>query len=96
MIGKYIRLQWGGIVLWDSLAPISHAQMAELLAKIPGDAPISAGMVQTVDGMLTCHGESTSLGLRSLPEDTEVLRCQLGFDRGVAVAHAAAAKGSGA
>jgi hypothetical protein len=78
MPSKYIRLQWAGFVVWDAMAPLSHAQVAQQLA-VPGDWVISAGFVERRGVSLVCGGESTSLGMRALPDDTEHLRAQLGL-----------------
>ena len=64
---------------------IHHDAMAEALNRIKNQThgdwhrvfrqPVSAGFI-SAEG--TCYGESVTLGLKSRPEDTELLRRQMG------------------
>lgn len=78
-VSKYVRMQWAGFIVWDVMAPLSHAQVARAL-DLPGDGVISAGFVErTSGGEFVCRGESASLGLKALADDTWLLRAQLGL-----------------
>jgi len=64
---KYIRTE-GGFILFSE--PMMHSEVRPT-AKI-----ISAGFYSTSGGV-QCFGESISLNLKSLPEDSELLAIQL-------------------
>lgn len=68
---KYIRFEdeFGRpeFVLFSS--SILHVRIADALRSLLGN-PISAGHVTQVRG---CHGESETLRIKALPEDTELL-----------------------
>jgi hypothetical protein len=85
MVSKYIRMQWAGFIVWDAAAPLSHSQVARAL-DLPGDGVISAGFVERQGAALVCTGESTSLGMKALPDDTKHLQAQMGFFGGMATA----------
>jgi hypothetical protein len=70
---KYIRTKQEGFILWSARDLVTHAEMARKLCKGRDDT-ISAGFVSH---KLECFGESLSLGLSSLPSDTEDLTRQL-------------------
>ncbi len=69
---KYIKTGDGQFVLFpDTLV---HRSVSVLMS-VTGATVVSAGFVHRMaDGSLRCIGESISLGLESLPEDTEQLR----------------------
>lgn len=71
---KYIRTTQGFIV-FPCLAA-THKQVGDAT----GWLKISAGFVDwDFDGRPLCMGESESLGMKSLPEDTELLRAEWGM-----------------
>jgi hypothetical protein len=50
---------------------ISHDMMSKWLS---GMGPVvSAGFVDLVDGQISAHGESQSLGLKSRPQDSTII-----------------------
>lgn len=57
---------------------VSHANVAGLLRSLLGE-PVSAGHVSWLDGIPTAFGDSQSLGLKSRPEDTELLMRKFGI-----------------
>ena len=66
---KYIKTADGDFVLFG------RDRMHSCVAKRLRVDPISAGFVHpAAGGLLCCVGASESLGLESLPEDTEQLR----------------------
>jgi len=69
---KYIREKRLGFILWPDNAAY-HSDMAKRLHLVVH----SAGFVRTEPEGLVCFGESESLGISSLPEDTTLLRQQL-------------------
>jgi hypothetical protein len=72
---KYIRFKRLGMVLFEETK--SHQDFAELLQ----DEPISAGFVRTTsyieEGRPVCSGDSYTLKIATLPEDTQLLRNRL-------------------
>jgi hypothetical protein len=67
---KYVRCLHRGLFLFPD--KVRHDKMKELL----GGQIISAGFVGRKDGKLSCYGQSTTLRLASLPDDTELLNDQ--------------------
>lgn len=83
---KYVRMKgFDDNDDWIVIFPknINHDCIAEVLGRMKNQThgnwervfrePVSAGFV---DSAGTCHGESESLGLKSLFEDTEILAKQ--------------------
>jgi hypothetical protein len=72
---KYIRFKENGFLVFSDV--FSHATMAEA---IPRDIPISAGSLKCCEefdnGKPILNGQSYTLGLKSLPTDTEDFRRQ--------------------
>lgn len=64
---KYIRCKHRGIFLFP--LNIRHDKMAEWM----GGEIISAGFIKFQDGDWRCLGESMTLRLKALPEDTDLL-----------------------
>lgn len=65
LIKKYIRTKEGFVLFPDNYC---HAEIA-------GDRDIvSAGFIVACNGEMYCTGESLSLGIESMPEDTELLK----------------------
>ena len=55
---------------------LTHSVMAEVISRNPemrGALPISAGFVSSLDMKAECHGESETLGLKSRPEDSNLI-----------------------
>lgn len=81
---KYIRHSTIGFILWpmrlgdESEGNLWHLHAAEQSRRICGGKIVSAGFCEFMDGKAFCFGESESLGMRSLPEDTKLLNEQLG------------------
>ena len=68
---KYINHGKLGLVLFSPA--IQHAEMARVLrAAHPDSAILSAGFIKASG--VECCGESVSLGLKSTPEDSALLR----------------------
>lgn len=70
MLHKYIRYPWG-FVLWPAWGRI-HFLVNEALAT-PAAPPISAGFAALVGDKFICQGDSATLALSSLPEDSILL-----------------------
>uniref|UniRef100_A0A7C4AHV0 Uncharacterized protein n=1 Tax=Fundidesulfovibrio putealis TaxID=270496 RepID=A0A7C4AHV0_9BACT len=49
---------------------VSHQEMREL---VPYSSVLSAGYVEVTDGVFRVHGQSVSLGVKSRPEDLEII-----------------------
>ena len=64
---KYIRFKQLGLVIFED--SVQHANIASMLHPFE---PISAGFVHLTLGV--CYGDSMSLNLQALPEDTTILR----------------------
>lgn len=56
---------------------IVHKKMAEAMSKLDFPVVVSAGMI---DEFMKCHGESTTLGVNSRKQDTEMLHKMMGID----------------
>lgn len=78
---KYIRFKrFGGIVVWDEMTGVTHADMARLIQIVSGCEPCSAGFVDTdANGKLICYGNSVSLRLQAQEGDSKALEIQLGL-----------------
>ena len=72
MTHKYVRDKFLGFVIWPRTDQVFHSHVGRLFG-----SPISAGFVYFIDGKPTCYGESESLRLDSLSEDSEKLAEQL-------------------
>jgi hypothetical protein len=73
---KYIRFNHPvlNFIVWQKETDLWHSKMARLAASLDHGNPISAGFVywsETAEKFV-CHGMSESLGLSSLPEDTDL------------------------
>lgn len=78
MAQKYIRHAEIGFVIWPKTDALWHSHVGALTSKHrPGDI-ISAGFVEFTNGV-RCYGMSESLGIESLPDDSEALAKQLGL-----------------
>ena len=76
---KYIRTMFGDFILFP--AWLGHNEALESIKiKNPGVTLESAGLVALCPEGLLAHGESMSLGIKSLPEDTELLKKFLGME----------------
>lgn len=49
---------------------VSHGEMREL---VPYSTVLSAGYLEFADGRFRVHGQSTSLGVKSRPEDLDII-----------------------
>lgn len=77
---KYVRHSSLGIVLWPESDMVWHMSVGKLLDYHIGPDIVSAGFVSfDAQGRPTCHGQSDSLGLKARPEDTSILRAQMGM-----------------
>ena len=56
---------------------VNHDVMAKMVRNI--GKPVSAGFVDIDADGIYAHGESTSLGIKSSPFDTEVIECHMGI-----------------
>jgi hypothetical protein len=52
----------------------------EIRDQIPYAKVLSAGVVDIVEGILRCSGESRELGVQSLPQDASMIAEQLGME----------------
>lgn len=75
---KYVRHSDLGFVLWARSDDLCHRHVGHLLARVPGTI-ISAGFCSLAGGVVCCWGESESLSIKSLPEDSRELAKQLGL-----------------
>jgi len=81
---KYVRHSVAGFMVWPKhWDEVHHAHVGRLLKGNPNLAHgqiLSAGFVDwAAPGQPKCHGRSESLGIASLPEDTEALRAEWGM-----------------
>lgn len=81
---KYVRHSEAGFVVWPkNYDEVHHAHIGRLLERNVNLAPgrlLSAGFVEFgADGLPKCYGKSESLGMSSLPEDTDALRAGWGL-----------------
>lgn len=75
---KYIRIENVGIILFPDQNLLTHKNIGEQIENC-GLTIISAGFANIHAGEVRCFGESISLGIGSIPIDTEILARQLGF-----------------
>lgn len=75
---KYVRHSVIGFVMWPKTDRLWHSHVGALLNRAGGKI-ISAGFVTSTDGVVVCHGKSESLGISSIPGDTEALAAQFGL-----------------
>lgn len=75
---KYVRSEEEGFLLSpQGLESIAHARVARLFR-----SPIvSAGFVRFSNWKPRCYGQSESLRIGSLPEDSDLLAEQLGIEQ---------------
>lgn len=66
---KYIKIEGGEFITFPDI--VIHAELAKCIPNSVGI--VSAGFVAVIGGKSYCVGSSESLGLDSLPEDTEEL-----------------------
>jgi hypothetical protein len=77
---KYLRHSVRGFILWPSDHEMFHSHVAQTLERqYQAGSIVSAGFAFISQSGVTCMGESESLGLKSLPEDTDLLALQLGI-----------------
>ena len=82
---KYIRHSEFGFILWKARSGmLSHQDMWLSVAVLPiarQGKLLSAGFVnfELGDGEPACYGDSGSLNLECLPDDTAMLKKQLGL-----------------
>lgn len=73
---KYIRFTYPSLqfIVWEENTELWHSRMAQAAAARLGSGPVSAGFVNWSETSKTfeCHGESESLDLSSLPEDSDL------------------------
>jgi hypothetical protein len=77
---KYVHLYGYGFILWPYSDDLWHSQIGHLAAcNLGRNYPlVSAGFARVVPktGKFLCWGQSESLKLRSLPDDTEKMNAQ--------------------
>lgn len=66
-----------GFFIWPNTDSIWHQHIGELLGN---DGILSAGFVQFNRGMPKCFGESETICLGSLPEDSDLLAKHFDID----------------
>lgn len=80
---KYVRHDPIGFVTWPVGDPrgdgLYHAHIGLALKFHVAGKLVSAGFAIIDQGTVRCYGESESLHMRSLPEDTALLAAQLGL-----------------
>lgn len=74
---KYIRHSTIGFILWPKSALLRHSEMAKAIKERRGGEILSAGFCILADVKTLCFGESTSLDVKSLPDDGELLNRQM-------------------
>lgn len=82
---KYVRHSVAGFLVWPKhWDEVHHAHVGRMLKGNPSLAHgeiRSAGFIDwRAPGLPVCHGRSESLGIESLPEDTEALRAEWGLE----------------
>ena len=76
---KYVNHDKVGFVLWPRTDKLFHSHVGGMLLIRANGRILSAGFATISQGMVRCHGKSESLGIPSLPSDTEDLAKQLGL-----------------
>lgn len=78
MAQRYVRHAAIGFVIWPKTDALWHAHVGELTSRRSPGGILSAGFVEFTPGV-RCYGMSESLGIESLPGDSEALAEQLGL-----------------
>lgn len=76
---KYIRHSELGFVTWPDTDLVWHKDVANLIQKHMQGTIVSAGFFDIFNGEVRCYGQSGSLNIDSLPEDSQALANQLGL-----------------
>lgn len=74
---KYVRFDTIGFVISADTPMLWHEHVGQLRRYCRAQI-ISAGLVELAHNTVHCYGESESLGIHSLPEDSQELASQLG------------------
>jgi hypothetical protein len=75
---KYIRHDKLGFIMWQSIGgEPRHSDVATFMVNSYGGAILSAGFVMDMGDGPRCFGDSGSLNLGGLPDDTDALKQQL-------------------
>lgn len=82
---KYVRHSVAGFMVWPKhWDEVHHAHVGKMLAgnrNLEHGHILSAGFIAwAAPGQPVCYGRSESLGIASLPEDTEALRAEWGIE----------------
>lgn len=72
---KYVRFERLGFVVFPISEDVWHAHVGNHVRRYAGNV-ISAGFVVFKNGKAQCFGESESLGISSLLEDSELMTKQ--------------------
>lgn len=80
---KYVRHSVAGFVVWPKhFDEVHHAHVGKMLAgnrNLDRGHILSAGFIEwTATGLPVCSGRSESLGIASIPDDTNALRAEWG------------------
>jgi len=78
MTHKYINHSELGFVAFRRTDLVTHRDLANTMLRHKGHI-VSAGVVRFIEGKPHCYGESLSLNIKSLPEDSEKFAYQLGW-----------------
>ena len=78
---KYVRHETVGFILWPRTDDLWHAHVGQTVRARAGGKIISAGFASVAGGDVACWGTSESLGISSIPGDSEALAEQLGLAR---------------
>lgn len=76
---KYVRHSIVGFILFPDQDLLWHRHVGDLVRECAGGKIISAGFAHISKGGVECFGESESLEIKSLPEDSDLLSTQLGL-----------------
>lgn len=74
---KYVRHRTKGIILFPARhgrGEVAHSEIAECIGR---KNVISAGFIIFQDGRGNCFGSSSSTGLESHPDDSQILNIQM-------------------
>lgn len=75
---KYVRHSEIGFVVWPTTDALWHSHVGRLL-RTAGGKLLSAGFCRIHPEGAECYGMSESLGMSSIPGDSEALTKQLGI-----------------
>lgn len=76
---KYVRHETVGFILWPRSDDLWHSHIGSLARQKAGGKIVSAGFASVDGGAVECWGMSESLGISSVPGDSEALAEQLGL-----------------